>query len=329
MLSIFALFSFLSCNDSGKFHFTNIKGEKKIFELIEDTCVYDQGTHAAFTSLEEWDDELYLTFREGNAHRATETDKGKIRVLKKTDDGWFLQHTFQIEGQDLRDPYFLKWNDKLYLFIQGNYSVLNENGWSELKKIHHDAPHYLWIWKIRSFKNKLYGVGYANKKWPILLSSDNGEEWRVVTTFKIGGNATEADMAFINDRMYLCLRIDNPIGSNSMWGSSEYPFTDFQWSMMPVSISSPEMLYLPKQKLLLLAGREYHSNIANGITLKDVSLLSIQLNGGVCEDMKIDSDLNGDKGYPSFCYYKGILYMSYYSGTSTHSSVRISTFKIK
>ncbi len=329
LLSCFTLFSLLTCKSGEKVDFSNIKGNKETVEFVSDTCLYDKGTHAAFTSLEEWNGDLYLAFREGDAHRATETDKGKIRVLKKTNKGWIIHHTFELEGTDLRDPYFIKWNNQLYLYTLSLYSRLTKDGWTKLENIHHNAPHYLWIWKMRPYKNELYGVGYANNKWPILLKSADGVEWKVVTTFKIGGCASEADMIFIKDKMYICLRIDQPIGSNSMWGSSKYPFTEFEWSMMPTSISSPEMIYLPHRKLMLLAGREYYINKLTGKLSKDVSLCSMTLEGNTSGKIKIDSDSSGDKGYPSFCYYDGKLYMSYYVGDSSHSSIRLSTFEIK
>lgn len=51
--------------------------------IVNDTCVFNQDSHVAFTTLKKWKGNLYLAFREGCGHHATLTNKGKIRVMKK------------------------------------------------------------------------------------------------------------------------------------------------------------------------------------------------------------------------------------------------------
>lgn len=291
----------------------------------DDSCVYNNGTHAAFTTLEEYNDKLYLAFREARHHIASSSDKGKIRVLIKSNKGWKTDNVFGIEGVDLRDPHMLKWKDKLLLYTSGYCSELTDEGWKELKKIHHDAPHPLYIWKVRAFKDELYGIGNRYDKWPKLLKSIDGINWNVIDEYKLGGYASEADLCFIEDSLFICFRVDNPVGSNSLWGVSTYPFRHTEWRVMDVSIASPEMIAVTSSTIYL-AGREY---AFNKVGIKDsinVSLFSVGREGKVKREKVFETGRLGDKGYPSFAKYKGELYMSYYSGKTDGTQVHLVEF---
>lgn len=295
-------------------------------EVIQDTCVYDHNNHAAFTSLEEWKGNMYLAFREAGYHRATPTDKGKIRVLKGNEHEWELHNTFFKDGIDLRDPYILKWKDRLLLYTTGYYSELTDDGWTELKPIKHNAPFVPSIWKIRVHNNVAYGIGNRVGYWPLLFKSEDGETWEVINEFKLGGDATEADIVFDGDIMYICIRIDTPIGSNSMWGQSVFPFTECRWSMMDVSVASPEMIKC-STNTFLLAGREYDYHRKKGKDEINVSLFVVDRDGHVM-DRYIVQRQDGDQGYTSFCNIKGNkYYMSYYVGPQ-NTAVRLLTFKV-
>ncbi len=294
--------------------------------VISDECIYDNNNHAAFTSLEEWGGHQYLAFREAGAHRATPTDKGKIRVLKKKNNEWSLQHTFFMDGRDLRDPDIVKWNNRLLLYTSGHYSELTRSGWTELKSINHNAPYKPSIWKKRVHNNILYGIGNAEGKWPLLMNSEDGINWKVISEYKLGGNATEADMVFIADTMYICIRIDTPVGSNSLWGKSVYPYTKCHWSVMDISVASPEMIIHSKHTILL-AGREYDYHRKDGKNARYVSLFALNTDGCV-KARHIVERQGGDQGYTSFCKIKNDGYMmSYYAGIR-NTAVRMLTFRI-
>lgn len=294
--------------------------------ITNDTCIYDNGNHAAFTSMEEWNGQLYVAFREGKDHFASDTDKGTIRVLKKTKRGWKTDKVFKEEGKDLRDPCFVKWNGKLFLYSIARTAELTKKGWSGLTKLNSDAMHYVNIWKVRSYKDKLYCVGNYGGFWPVLMSSTDGINWTVIDEYRIGGDASEADLCFVGDSLYICLRIDKPIGSNSMWGMSVYPFNETKWSLMNVSVSSPEMIQ-HSENIILLAGRERDYHQTGGKNATYVSLFAVDMGGRVKERYIVDKD-SGDQGYPSFYRdKKGNYYMSYYAG-QRQTSVRLLTFKI-
>ncbi len=294
--------------------------------IISDECIYDNGNHAAFTTLEDWKGRMLVAFREAGSHYATTTDKGIIRVLRNNKHGWNSIHTFSMDGVDLRDPDLLKFNNSLFLYTHGYFSEYLKTGWTELKPINHDATFNPSIWKKRVYKDRIYGVGNAWEKWPLLMQSDDGINWQVVTEYKIGGNASEADMVFVADTMYICIRIDSPVGSNSMWGKSVYPYTECQWKMMDISVSSPEMLYV-SDNFFLLAGREYDLHRKQGKDKINVTLFAVNSDGKVKKKFLVEQQ-GGDQGYPSIIKGKGgMFYMSYYAGLK-NTAIKMLTFTI-
>lgn len=294
--------------------------------VVSDECVYDNHNHSAFTSLEKLSGNMIVTFREAGFHRATDTDKGKIRVLKKSKNGWNTQQIFSFPGEDLRDPGFLVFKNRLFLYTNDYYSEYKRKGWTELKPISHDAYYNPYIWKKRVYKNVAYGIGNAYGKWPLLLKSDDGINWKVVSEYKLGGNASEADMVFVADTMYICFRIDTPVGSNSMWGKSVYPFTDTRWRLMDISVASPEMI-LHSDNTILLAGREYDFHRKYGKDQINMSLFAVNKEGMVKQKYVVDGQ-GSDQGYASFSKGNaGLYYMSYYAGME-NTAVRMLTFRI-
>lgn len=301
--------------------------EEDWLTIVKDTCIYYNNNHVAFTSLEEWQGDLYLAFREAGSHEATSTDNGLIRVLVKKDDKWETQHVFYCNDQDLRDPCFVKWNDRFLVFTSYHYSELIDGKWTPLKRILHNASHHIYIWKIRPYKNELYGVGYCMGKWPLLLKSSDGENWSVIDEYQLGGDATEADLLFVKDKLYICFRIETPYGSNSMWGQSKYPFTDTKWTKMSISVDSPE-LTLYSKRTILLSGRECYYNKNRKMVERRVSLFAID-NNGVVKDSKIINAESRDQGYCSFCRQdKRNFIMSYYAGSTNNTKIRILSFRI-
>ncbi len=302
------------------------KDNKAWINVISDECIYDNNSHAAFTSMEEWKGSLMVAFREAGSHRATPTDKGKIRVLEKKNNKWKLQHTFSLEGRDLRDPDLLKWGDRLLLYTYGHCTELTDTGWTKLKPIIHDAPFFPSIWKRRIYKNGAYGIGFCSGHWPLLFKSIDGEKWEKISEYKLGGNATEADMVFIADTMYICIRIDSPVGSNSMWGRAVYPFTECKWRMMDISVASPELI-VHSDNTILLAGREYNYCLQDGKKTRCISLFALSKEGNVKGRYVVERQ-GGDQGYASFFRNKDNNYiMSYYTGEN-NTVIRLLSFTL-
>lgn len=303
---------------------TVLKEDEASFLIASDTCIFDQSNHVAFTTLKEWKGNLYLAFREANGHHATLTDKGKIRVLKKENGNWKTEVVFSNENIDLRDPFLLEWKGALYMYtVNGYFSKLVAQKWTNLSPIIHNVNHPIGIWKIRKYRDTLYGIGYRNGKWPVLLSSIDGISWKSLKEVHIGGNASEGDLLFLKDSLFVCLRIDTPVGSNSVWGRAKYPFDDFEWNLMKISVASPELCYDSISNNILLAGREYDFGRKERDSI-NVSLFALNGSGLAKRLFVFNTGRLGDKGYPSFCLLddESIL-VSYYTGTTRKSVIRI------
>ena len=302
-------------------------------KIVNDKVIFDNNDHAAFTSLEVWNGDFLVAFREGEAHDASASNKGVIRILKSSERGWIPQHTFVKEGIDLRDPCLLKLNNRLLLYTHMYYSELKDKEWTELKPIIHNAPYapkLPSIWKKRIYNNIAYGIGFRHGEWPLLFKSEDGINWEVVCEYKLGGNASESDMVFIGETMYICMRVDTPSGSNSYWGVSKFPFTECEWSVMDISIGSPELIAQSK-KTILLACREYDYHRKDGSDKRYFTLFVLDKTGRVRERFVLadDAGKEGDQAYPSIKKGKnGEYHMSYYTGDRDKTKVGMLTFKV-
>lgn len=244
---------------------------------VDDEIVYDNGTHAAFTGMIEYEGDLFLAFREGEGHASgSEGDYGTISIMKYLSGGWKKMWSINHGNMDLRDPFFAIINGKLRLYSGFNnfdgpghtyqhsgtaYSDFTGNGWTEFLPVTNDAPHIVWIWKIREFKGCFYyGVGYLEGYKPLLMKSVDGTEWKTVSELNVDGIVSEADLNFIGDSLYICLRRDTPTGAASYWGVAQEPFQSFEWNIMDKSIACPEFFQMKESTQTWLTGREYIVN---------------------------------------------------------------------
>lgn len=314
---LFICILFVSCHKDVVSEQNDGTVNKYIFSIIDDILVYKDNSHAAFTCLIEYEGHIYLAFREGNSHRPTSVEEyGKLRIMKLENGKWFTVALLSHKDMDLRDPFFLVKDETLYLFSgynrfnkDGNYchagtaySTLTQYGWSPMQNISHDVPHVIWLWKVREYQGSLYGIGYLEGEEPVLLSSKDGKQWMTVCVLGVDGVVSEADLAFVADSVYVCLRKDSPVGSPSLWGKAMFPFTEFVWTEMDFSIASPELHYIVDTKQMLLAGREYdlgRENIPDSI---NVSLFSID-GEDISRIHVFNTGRLGDKGYPSLLFF--------------------------
>ena len=131
--------------------------------------VFDNGEHNAFTDLIQFRDRYYLTFRScPDGHMVHPTASVIIMV---SDDlrTWKQVHQFRVAKRDTRDPHFLAFNDRLFVYTGTWYS-----GETTLPRSDYDLNKHL---------------GYAawsddGVKWhsPIMLEGTFGHYiWRATT----------------------------------------------------------------------------------------------------------------------------------------------------
>lgn len=307
------------------------------FDLQTQNMVYDNGNHAAFTSIHDYDGKLLLAFREGTNHRPPSIDEyGCVKVLEKVGDNWLVRATISDASKDLRDPFLTEVDGHPRLYMgyntyEGNvyqhtgtvYSDYINGNWTDVSVVNHDVNHIAWLWKVREYGNRYYSIAYLEGQKPVLLVSYDGENWTTLKVIDLEGILTEADMCFIGDKMYVCLRKDTPVSEPAYWGVASYPFTDFSWTEMERHIESPELIWLPYSGKLLLAGRDTKTTGEINVTL-----FSASFDGSLEEVAILESAIGGDKSYPGLVYRNGTLYCSWYSGTATLSSVYLATWNV-
>jgi len=184
--------------------------------------VFHNGAHNAFTDLVRFKGRFYLTFRscpEGHMVHPT----ASIIILASDDaEQWRQVHRFSVEQRDTRDPHFLVFRDKLFVYTGTWYSGatalarddydLNKHlgyaTWSEDGATWHGPimlegtfGHY--IWRAATFGGKAYlcgrrKIGFAvaprgegKQVESLMLESDAGLIWRKCAVFqKTAGDET-------------------------------------------------------------------------------------------------------------------------------------------
>ncbi len=177
--------------------------------------IFHNGEHNAFTDLVRFQGKLYLTFRScPDGHMVHPT--ASIMILT-SDDGreWRPVHRFHVEQRDTRDPHFLVFRDKLFVYTGTWYSGpttlaredydLNKHlgyaAWSEDGAKWHSPillegtfGHY--VWRAAAFGDKAYLCGRRKTGFAVaprgegkqveslMLESDDGLIWRKCAVFQ-------------------------------------------------------------------------------------------------------------------------------------------------
>ena len=177
--------------------------------------VFHNGEHNAFTDLIRFQGKLYLTFRScPDGHMVHPT--ASIMILT-SDDGreWRQAHRFHVPERDTRDPHFLVFRDKLFVYTGTWYSGpttlarddydLNKHlgyaAWSDDGVTWHSPimlegtfGHY--IWRAAAFGDKAYLCGRRKAGFAVgprgegqeveslMLESDDGLIWRKRAVFQ-------------------------------------------------------------------------------------------------------------------------------------------------
>ncbi len=177
--------------------------------------VFDNGEHNAFTDLVRFKGRLYLTFRScPDGHMVHPT--ASIVVLG-SDDGrqWEPVHQFRVAKRDTRDPHFLVFRDRLFVYsgtwycgegspqasdydlnLHLGYAVWSDDGatWQGPVMLEGTFGHY--IWRANAFGGKAYLCGRRKKEFAVgprgegavvesaMLESDDGLIWRTRALFQ-------------------------------------------------------------------------------------------------------------------------------------------------
>ena len=196
----------------------NVEQAGSIFPEVRVTNVrrvFHNGEHNAFTDLIRFRGQYYLTFRScPDGHMVHPT--ASIIILASHDlKSWNKVHQFAVPMRDTRDPHFLEFKDRLFVYTGTWYSGettlprseydLNKHlgyaAWSDDGKQWHSPVmlegtfgHY--IWKAAEYSGKAYLCGRRKHQFDVrprgegpevesaMLVSDDGLVWKTAALFQ-------------------------------------------------------------------------------------------------------------------------------------------------
>lgn len=177
--------------------------------------VFHNGEHNAFTDLVRFQDTYYLTFRScPDGHMVHPT--ASIIILSSSDTKtWKQVHRFSVPKRDTRDPHFLVFKEKLFVYTGTwycgdssparseytlnrhlGYAAWSDNGSKWHSPIMLDGTFGHYIWKANTFDGKAYLCGRRNREFDIkargegatvqsmMLESDDGLIFRQRAIFQ-------------------------------------------------------------------------------------------------------------------------------------------------
>jgi hypothetical protein len=184
--------------------------------------IFHNGEHNAFTDLCRFRGQIWLTFRTcPDGHMVHPT--ASILILRSANGmKWEEAHRFRVERRDTRDPHFLVFKDKLFVYTGTwysgtttlppadydlnkhlGYAAWSEDGvkWQSPVMLEGTFGHY--IWRAAAFGDKAYLCGRRNigfeitargegrKAESLMLESEDGLAWRKRAVFQeIAGDET-------------------------------------------------------------------------------------------------------------------------------------------
>jgi hypothetical protein len=193
-----------------------------VVRVVSVRRVFHNGEHNAFTDLVRFQGRFYLTFRScPDGHMVHPTSAIIILASDDTQE-WKPVHRFRVERRDTRDPHFLVFQDKLFVYTgtwysgtttlaRADYDLNKHLGYAAWSKdgMNWHSPILLegtfghYIWRAAAFGGKAYLCGRRNlgfeitargegrKVESLMLESDDGLIWRRRAVFQeIAGDET-------------------------------------------------------------------------------------------------------------------------------------------
>jgi hypothetical protein len=303
---------------------------------------FDNGEHNAFTDLIRFHDRLFLTFRTcPDGHGVFPTSS--IIILSSEDgNDWEPAHQFSVAKRDTRDPHFLIFDEKLFVYTGTwycgdgppvdrdlnehlGYAASSENGtdWSSPTMLEGTYGHY--IWRAAAHDGQVFLCGRRKREFvripaaeddPIiesaLLESDDGLVFRYHARFQ-EEFGDETAFLFRDDGDLLAVSRSGG-GRNAQLIRSTPPFTEFARSDLGRYIGGP--LLKPWGEYLIVGGRKT-------IGAAKTSLYWL-IEGGLQEFAELPS--GGDNSYPGFVELSADrALVSYYSSHERDDSGRTIT----
>ena len=282
--------------------------------------VFHNGEHNAFTDLIRFRGQLYLCFRScPDGHMVNNT--ASVIILRSNDEGasWTQVHRFRVKERDTRDPHFLVFHDRLFVYTGTwwsgpgkiepkdydmnkmlGFAVSSSDGtvWSEPTML--EGTFGLYIWRAATYGGKAFLCGRRKPGYDIgpkgeggrvqslMLESDDGLVWMKRACFN-ETNGDETAFLFEQDGSVLAIG-RNGSGKEAFLIHSTPPYAD--WNRQPLDRAIGGPLVAKWGGHVLVGGR--HTTKEKGAKTSLCWLVGESL----LEFAELPS--GGDNSYPGF-----------------------------
>jgi len=307
--------------------------------IVDVRRFFADGDHNAFTDLVRFQGRIYLAFRScPDGHMVFRT--AKVRVFVSDDEGetWQQVHEFSVPDRDTRDPHFLVFRDRLFVYsgtwlcpegMTGRdindhlgYGVWSADGasWSDPISLEGTYGHYIWraaAWGDQAYlcgrrrKDFAHGVGGAEGgavTEAALLQSEDGLVWRFHSLIR-EQYGDETALLFEPDGELLALGRTLSGGGHAQFCRTQPPYTSWNRQLLDRYVGGPMLVRWGDQ--LLAAGRKQLPGE------QPVTTLYWLVDGELHQVLELPS--GGDNSYTGFLpLADGTALVSYYSTHETN-----------
>ncbi len=227
--------------------------------------VFDNGEHNAFTDLIRFRDRFYLAFRSCPQGHGVHPTSSIIILASEDGRKWEPVHRFRVAKRDTRDPHFLIFRDKLFVYTGTwycgeaspqvyeynkhlGYACWSNDGttWSEPTMLEGTYGHY--IWRAAAHDGTAYLCGRRKRAFvetsrsersdveSALLESDDGLVWRTRSLFQTTlGNET----AFLFESDGSVSAVARCTNDRSQWCRAKPPYSTWERTDLDRYIGGP------------------------------------------------------------------------------------------
>ncbi len=240
---------------------------------IDPVPVVSDGMHNAFTDMIKWKGDYYLIFARSPSHLFS--DESRLVLMQSSNMiSWEEIHSFSIPGQDIRDPKFAIFDDRLFMYVMKNLDftaepygsayTFSEDGknWRDLKDISQKGWLF-WRPKTRDGKTWYMPAYWSDHGKSMLLKSTNGIDWEVVSVIYEGDRNDETAITFMPDGSIICTaRLE---GSDSWFGdpsastliaTAKYPYKKWTTAKSQVTRLDGPFLFTYRERAYAV-GRQH------------------------------------------------------------------------
>lgn len=294
--------------------------------------IWASEAHCAFTDLARFRGRWFCVFREAASHAGS---VGKVRIIESADGArWRPAALLSEIGTDLRDP-------KLSVSPRGDLMLLmggttvgvqsadlrqpraafssDGRGWSAPQRVLCPGD---WLWRLTWHGSRGYGVSYrvaSSRTWTVALyESPDGVDYRRLCRLPVPGKPNETTVRFSSDgRAFALARREG--GDRSSWiGASAPPYTTWRWKSAGRRVGGPNFIVLPDRGMWA-AGRDYTG---------DGPVTAVFRMGNRSLRPAFTLPSGGDCGYPGMAWYRGTLWVSYYSSHEGKTGIYLAKVKL-